>query len=332
MSIDPTSGAGSVPGHTPNPEVRKSDSISVTNHSTTTSIDMLKQAGSINGKVETMLPGGSIRIATDLGRMTFALAPPQFEPGTSVRLSLDTGSGRVLLQPIDPALTSRLTSGTAFTTPPPTMPERTIPLAIQELVPVAVGAGGTTNPQSTQALSVVFPNSGSPTFAAIAAFFPIVLRNGALERLTDRQNSRYAAGSRLAQMASTARVSALEKTEDGATHLRWTMPYFSEGTALYAHWQQSRNIQNGETHTHTILEVAFDFSGLVQIDALHAGDNISVNFLSEKKIPAELMAEIHAIARTLATSFEMELLFAHDHGPHILQRLQENKIPDFSDK
>lgn len=313
MSIDPISGPRRADGQTVAPA--RVSPVSSGSSSEHLALNALKTAGTVQGRVETMLPGGAVRIATEHGRLTFNLAPPQFEQGTSVRLSLDQQTGQIAIQPTASPQQPFSASGAGFVSAPTITPQ--IPLSIHEVAPVAIGAAGADVPQSAQAaLGSVFPSSNSPAFAVISAFFPIVMRSGAVERLTSQQNSRYATGSRVAKMAGAAHISGIEQTQDGATHLSWTMPYFSDGAELYAHWRQSRKDASKDepARTHTFLQVTLEPLGLIQIDALQIGNEIAVHVVSAQKMPAALIHTIQKTAARLSQEFELQIAFSHDHG------------------
>ncbi|SFP65542.1 hypothetical protein [Tranquillimonas alkanivorans] len=261
------------------------------------------RSGWITGTVVQSFADGTMRLNTPSGSLLLRIPGGSADVGARVRLRVD-GNRADLRPQAEPAPLP-----TARSSMPPEPPRVALPPALAELPPVV--PGGTTQLQATQTLSVVFPSTASPAFAAIAALFPVVLRDGTLRGLVPPGGTRSAAvDGRLTRAARAALDTATARPVEDPAFLRWTMPFFDGGTLNYAQWTQDRD----DRRTHLLLEVSFAFSGLLRLNAVREGDRLSLHLLSEALLPDALLRSVEDLARRVAEAGGMTFEFAHAVG------------------
>jgi hypothetical protein len=198
----------------------------------------LLRSGWVSGEV-TEIKEGLVRVRTQMGELLLALRTPSLATGSRLLLSYDQSTGRVSIKPVIES-TAKAHHDTDAAKPAPTEPAPSRSpiqslLATSSVPPMQVG-GPAASAQATQALSMVFPSSGSAAFALVVALFPMVVRGGILGRLANEQSKRYSASSRLTELANSVLNKPVPKV-DGDAHARgWQMPLFSEGHVHLTRW------------------------------------------------------------------------------------------------
>lgn len=274
------------------------------------------RGGWVSGTVAASLADGSMRISAGDALLTIRTGGTALPQGSTLELTV---SGQeVRLRPLTPG--NAAASGQAVTAAlpgagdPATGTPR-LALALAGMAPVTPSPAAA-QAQATQALSAVFPQAGSPAFSIIAALFPLVLRDGSLRRLAAAQNSRFGrSDSRLGGIATAALDMAAARPGDDPAYLRWTLPFFHEGTLKQSHWgREPAETAEQPQRSHVFLEISFPFSGLLRINALHDISRIVVHVQSERALAHEILTDLAAILHELAGSLGLEAEFHHGIG------------------
>ncbi len=275
------------------------------------------RGGWVSGTVAASLADGSMRISAGDALLTIRTGGAALPQGSTLELTV---SGQeVRIRPATPgnaaaargpAVTGALPGGgdPAAGTP-------RLALALSGMAPVTPSPAAA-QAQATQALSAVFPQAASPAFSIIAALFPLVLRDGSLRRLAAAQNNRFGrSDSRLGGIATAALDMAAARPGDDPAYLRWTLPFFHEGTLKQSHWGRKPAETAGQPQrSHVFLEISFPFSGLLRINALHDISRIVVHVQSERALAHEILTDLAAILHELAGSLGLEAEFHHGIG------------------
>lgn len=285
----------------------------------------LLRSGWVSGEV-TEVKEGLVRVRTSMGELLLALRTPSLATGSRLLLSYDQSTGKVTVKPAieTSAQPGNATEAAKAPTTEPALPRSPIQslLATSTVPPMQVSVSAT-SAHATQALSSVFPSSGTAAFALVVALFPMVVRGGILGRLASEQSKRYGSSSRLNELAHSVLNKPVQKL-DGDAHARgWQMPFFSEGQIHLTKWEQhERPVFDApdRTQKRTFVEVYFDFSGLLQIDTLLDGERVHVTLISERRLPTAVIEDIHEIAMLLCRAFDLEGQFDYLCGAEHLDR------------
>jgi hypothetical protein len=288
-----------------------------------TPLGELMRSGWVTGEV-TEMREGLVRVRTQMGELLLALRTPSIATGTRLLLSYDQTTGRVSIKPVIEQGAKTVEPAPKETAPAPPPARSPIQgLLAASTVPPMQLSGQTPSVQSTQALSTLFPTSGSAAFALVVALFPMVVRGGVLGRLANEQSRRYGANSRLTELAKTVLNKPVSKIDSDGHAMGWQMPFFSQGEVHMTKWEQSETPvfdAPERSQKRTFVEVYFDFCGLLQIDALLDDRHIEVVIISERPVPQPVITDIREIAMILAGAFDLEGTFEYLCGAEHLDR------------
>jgi len=263
------------------------------------------RSGWISGTVSGTLPDGGLSVSTRAGPLTISGPSANFPVGTPLEVRVDGSIVR-----FQPLVQAGALAGTPQTAPPGGIFDGApLPQALFEMAPVAAGVAG--QAQAAQVLTGVFPHVGSAAFSAIAALFPQIVRDGTLKRLNDRHNAKFGAGDHLSRIAASALAQAVNPSDDPA-HLRWTMPFYADGTLHQSRWQHMWvEDAAGEKSSHTYLEVTFAFTGTLRVTAHMHGNELTLHMISERMLPAALITELKALITELTEAVGLSTRFSH---------------------
>ncbi len=332
MTIDRTNGIQNIPsGQSATLSAPKgSESATLI---TSASIRDLVRAGWIEGKVVGTNSEGVYRLSTSIGELSISAPKLTLALGGKLMLSYDNSSGRIVynlsfpqIESTPKEITAPANNGSTAVSRPPPLP---LSLAFSEVAPVdrsGLTASGV-NGNSTQVLSHVFPSTSNTSFALAVALFPMVVRGGILGRLASDQHNKYASASRLSKMAEEAMLQPIKRIDDSVGYFGWQMPFFSEGKSFVANWYQTEPEEAGSEPAprKTFLEVEFDFSGVIQIEAVLYDEDLSITLVSEMELDGELLEVLQQLTDALARALKVNIRFYASYGPELIARHSEDK-------
>lgn len=285
------------------------------------SLKALADAGWIKADVLSVSDNGAIRLSTPVGEISIQTRGPGLSPGMSMYIAYDARTGRVAYRPDFSALAA---------------PEKA-PAARQEAMTQGIGqrfseilAASTVQPvtasmatqsQATAALNVTVPHSGSLVFPLAVALYPYVLRGGMLADLVRDLDKGYGTSGRLSQMVKSSLIEPVKRPDAEFNFMQWSMPFLSEGQAKTSYWEQSLVAKEDDPQQHmkrTFLEVEFDYSGTVQIDALIDETQLFILLVSERPLDDRLQQEISGVLECLCGALGWTYDLDYVHGAEYL--------------
>lgn len=270
------------------------------------------RAGWVTGRVVEAHPDGTLRLSMPGGSVLLRVPGAQADIGAMLRVRIDGQAAS--LQPASPP-------GSAAASAAPLAPSPaagaassgyTLPPAALELPPVLSGGAGKAEGQAAQALAAIFPAAGTPAFAWLAAMFPLVLRNGTLRAVVPPRQPGSAPQGRLAEAARAALDLAAARAGDDPAFLRWTMPYFANGTLRHSAWAASGG--EGDAPLHVSVEGKLPGTGAFRLHGILDGDALSLHLQSERSTEA-LGRDLARLAAESGTALNLEVTFSQSMGP-----------------
>ena len=284
------------------------------------SLKALADAGWIKGDITSISETGVVRLNTPVGEISIQTSGRGLSTGMAMYLAYDARTGRVAYRPDFSSLA----------------PPEKAPAARQEAMSQGIGqrfseilavssiqpvnAGLVAQSQSVSALNTTIPQSGGLMFPLAVALYPYVLRGGMLADLVRDLEKGYGTSGRLAQMAKTTLVEPVKRPEAEFNFMQWSMPFLSEGEAKTSRWEQSlvpKEDDPAQYMKRTFLEVHFDYTGTVQIDALIDDRQLFVLVTSEKQLDDRLLDQLSGVleflCEALGWSYDIDYVFGAEY-------------------